>query len=195
MAAAVEADAQTYAGAKLTMGAGVCRAMVEDDPEPLMAAADHFGRRGRSPEVAFASQEAAVRMAIRGDLPAARAAFDRAVATYEDLGAVLDLRRVQARLRPYGIRTGSRAAHRRAATGWEALTASERTIAALVGEGSSNPDIAFRLLVSPRTVATHVAHILAKLQVRSRLDIAREVARHETASPAREVGPATATRR
>jgi DNA-binding CsgD family transcriptional regulator len=96
------------------------------------------------------------------------------------LGAVLDLRRVQARLRPYGIRSGSHAAHRRATTGWEALTATEHAIAALIAEGRSNPDIASRLLVSPRTVATHVAHTLTKLQVRSRLDIAREVARHET---------------
>ena len=95
-------------------------------------------------------------------------------------------------LRPYGIRSGSRTAHRRAATGWEALTATERAIAELVGEGRSNPDVAARLLVSPRTVETHVAHILTKLQVRSRLDIAREVTRHETASPAGEVGPATA---
>ena len=42
------------------------------------------------------------------------------VAIYEGLGAVFDLRRVQARLRPYGIRSGSRAAHR-ATTGREGL--------------------------------------------------------------------------
>jgi len=41
-------------------------------------------------------------------------------------------------------------------------------------------------------VETHVAHILTKLQVRSRLDIARQVTRHETANPAREVDPAAA---
>ena len=166
--AAVEADAQADADANLTMRAGMCRAMVEDDPAPLMAAADHFDRLGRRPEAAFALQEAAVRLAMRGDIPAARAAFGRAVTIYEGLGAVLDLRRMQARLRPYGIRSGSHAAHRRATTGWEALTATEREVAALVAEGSSNPEIATRLFVSPRTIETHVAHILTKLQVRSR---------------------------
>jgi len=85
------------------------------------------------------------------------------------------------RLRPpYGIRSGSRTAHRPAVTRWEALTATEHAIAARVGEGGSNPDIASRLLISPHTVETHVAHILARRQVRSRLDIAREVTRHET---------------
>ena len=38
----------------------------------------------------------------------------------------------------------------------------------------TNPQIAARLFLSPRTVATHVSHILGKLDVRSRIDIARE---------------------
>ena len=145
---------------------------------PLTAAADHFDELGRRPEAAFALHEAAVRLAMRGDILAARAAFDRALTIYEDLGAVLDLRRIQARLRAYGIRSGSRAAHRRVTTGWEALTASEREVAALVAQGVSNPEIATRLFLSPRTIEKHVTHILTKLQAHSRLDIAREVTRH-----------------
>ena len=39
----------------------------------------------------------------------------------------------------------------------------------------TNPQIAARLFLSHRTVATHVSHILGKLDVRSRIDIAREV--------------------
>ena len=174
--AAIEADAQ--ADPDLSMRAGMCRAMVEDDPVPLLAAADHFDRVGRLPEVAFALQEAAVRLAMRGDIPAARGAFGRAVTIYEDLGAVLDLRRMQARLRPHGIRSGSHAAHRRATTGWDALTAAEHAVAALVAEGHSNPDIATRMYLSRRTIAAHVAHIMTKLQLRSRLEIARELTRH-----------------
>ena len=49
-------------------------------------------------------------------------------------------------------------------------------IAAFVEEGLSNPEIAARLLLSRRTVATHVSHILKKLDVNSRIDIARESA-------------------
>jgi DNA-binding CsgD family transcriptional regulator len=89
---------------------------------------------------------------------------------------------MQARLRPHGIRSGSHAPHRRATTGWQALTATEREVAALVAQGGSNPEIATRLFLSPRTIEQHVAHILTKLQVRSRRDIARQVTRHEPAN-------------
>ena len=41
-----------------------------------------------------------------------------------------------------------------------------------VAQGRSNPDVAGRLLLSRRTVETHVSHILAKLQARSRREIA-----------------------
>ena len=56
--------------------------------------------------------------------------------------------------------------------GWESLTAAERRVALLVGEGLSGPQIAVRLGVSPRTVQTHVSHALAKLGLRSRVGLA-----------------------
>jgi DNA-binding NarL/FixJ family response regulator len=87
------------------------------------------------------------------------------------MDAVGDLRRLQGRVRPYGIRRGPRAMSRRPATGWAALTETERTVVELVAEGRSNPEIATRLFVSRRTVETHVAHILSKLELRSRVDV------------------------
>jgi DNA-binding NarL/FixJ family response regulator len=51
-----------------------------------------------------------------------------------------------------------------------------------VEEGLSNPEIAAKLLLSRRTVATHVSHILKKLDVHSRIDIAREAALRTAAS-------------
>ena len=57
----------------------------------------------------------------------------------------------------------------------------ELKIAAFVAEGLSNPDIAQRLVTSPRTVGTHVSHILKKLQFTSRAEIAREYALRGTA--------------
>ena len=52
------------------------------------------------------------------------------------------------------------------------VSARERQIAELVAEGMSNPQIATRLFVSRPTVASHVAHILTKLDFRSRAQIA-----------------------
>jgi DNA-binding NarL/FixJ family response regulator len=56
----------------------------------------------------------------------------------------------------------------------------ERFLAMLVAEGHSNPDIAAALLLSRRTVQTHVSHILTKLGYSSRIEIAREVDRRIT---------------
>jgi DNA-binding NarL/FixJ family response regulator len=50
-------------------------------------------------------------------------------------------------------------------------------VAGLVAQGMSNPQIAAQLFLSRRTVQTHVSHILAKLNLSSRIDIAREAAR------------------
>ena len=61
-------------------------------------------------------------------------------------------------------------------TGWECFTPTETKIAALLEAGLSNPEIAAKLLLSRRTIAIHVSHVLKKLDVHSRTDIAREAA-------------------
>ena len=55
------------------------------------------------------------------------------------------------------------------------LTRREHEIAARVAEGMSNREIAERLVISKRTVDAHVEHILAKLGVSSRVQIANWV--------------------
>jgi DNA-binding CsgD family transcriptional regulator len=52
------------------------------------------------------------------------------------------------------------------------LTAREREIARLVALGMTNKEIAAALTISPKTVAAHVEHILAKLGFSRRAQIA-----------------------
>jgi predicted ATPase/DNA-binding CsgD family transcriptional regulator/Tfp pilus assembly protein PilF len=57
-------------------------------------------------------------------------------------------------------------------TGGITLSAREREVAALVAEGLSNRDIAERLVVSSRTAENHVQHVLNRLGLRSRSQVA-----------------------
>jgi DNA-binding CsgD family transcriptional regulator len=162
--------------------AAYCRGLLEHDPFLLQHAADRYRDAGRPLLRAKALEAAAIGFATRGDRDSARSAFTRADELYDRLGANWDLAHLRAQLRQHGIRRGPRAKHRQAQAGWNSLTPTETKIAGMVAEGMSNRTIAEHLVLSPRTVGTHVSHILAKLGVRSRIDIAREAAEHDRSS-------------
>jgi DNA-binding CsgD family transcriptional regulator len=180
--------AETVAGQAAVLAAGTeiphrqanalyCRGLLDHDAAQLLAAADRYDNAGRPLLRAKALEAAAREFVSAEDRGQAREAFTGALEAYTSLGAAADVARLQAAFRAHGIRRGPTAKHRRARSGWDSLTATEIKIAAFVEEGLSNPEIAARLLLSRRTVATHVSHILKKLDVNSRIDIARESAR------------------
>ncbi len=116
------------------------------------------------------------------DAALARADSDReedlreALSAFRELGAEATAARVQRDLRERGVRdikTGPRASTRENPAG---LTRREVEVLALVAEGLRNADIAARLFLSERTVATHVSAILRKLDVRSRGQAAAKAA-------------------
>jgi DNA-binding CsgD family transcriptional regulator/tetratricopeptide (TPR) repeat protein len=163
-----------------------CRGLLDNDPVRLAEAAERYRAAGRVLPRAQALEAAGVALAERGDLAGARTRFTDAFTLYSSLNAGWDLARTQARFRAYGIRRGPHVRHRRCDRGWESLTPTEMKVVALVARGMSNPEIAAHLFLSRRTVQTHVSHILAKLELNSRIDIAREASRREATPP----GPA-----
>jgi DNA-binding NarL/FixJ family response regulator len=91
-----------------------------------------------------------------GDGDAALRELAAARETFAELGALPDVRRLDAMLAP----GGSRDTH--------GLTSRELEVLGLVAQGRSNRDIAGELVISEHTVARHVQNIFAKLGVSSR---------------------------
>ena len=159
-----------------------CRGLLDRDAPRLLAAAERYDEASRPLLRAKALEAAADGFVCADDRDQARAAFTRAVEIYTSLGAGTDVARLRTRFRAHGIRRAPHAKHRQARSGWDSLTPAETKIAALVEGGLTNPEIAAKLFLSRRTVATHVSHILKKLDVHSRTDIAREAALRTIAS-------------
>ena len=66
---------------------------------------------------------------------------------------------------------------------YETLTLREREVLKLIAEGYTSPEIAERLVLSPRTVETHRANIMRKLDLRSTADMVRYAIRHGILPP------------
>ncbi|MCP2306572.1 ATP-binding protein [Actinokineospora globicatena] len=158
--------------------AAFCRGLIDRDPVALAQAGEHYLAAGRPFARGRALHAAAIVLAEAGNSISARAAFSAADDLYDTLGAAWDAAGLRSALHAHGIRRGPRVRHRVERTGWGSLTPTETRVAALVAQGLSNPAIADRLVLSRRTVATHVSHILAKLGMASRTEIAREAAAH-----------------
>lgn len=110
-----------------------------------------------------------------GDVAASRQAFkadavDFLQKPFDDEQIVVAIEQAFQRI---DVRETERAARRRQAAALALLTAREREVMHLLGEGLQNREVAERLGLSPRTVEVHKARIMAKLGVRNLAELVR----------------------
>ena len=104
------------------------------------------------------------RRRLRQKVPAGEA-IKAALDGFEEVGASRWAAKARAELSRLGGRKRA-----------EGLTPAERRVATLVAEGQTNREVAAALFLGERTVASHLTHIYAKLGVRSRTELARQLA-------------------
>ncbi len=102
-----------------------------------------------------------------------------ALTIFETLGAARYADRARRALRGLGVRQPSRRTARGAET---PLSRREMEVATLVAQGLSNAEIAERLVVSIRTVESHLDHVYTRLGLSSRVALAQWVTNSQAAS-------------
>jgi DNA-binding CsgD family transcriptional regulator/tetratricopeptide (TPR) repeat protein len=109
----------------------------------------------------------------------------RALAIFEALGAQPAASALREQMRLGGAKGLPRGPRPATQANPQGLTAREMDVLALLVEGLSNAEISKRLSIAPKTVDHHVSTVLAKLNVRSRLEAAA-VAREKKILAARK---------
>jgi DNA-binding NarL/FixJ family response regulator len=162
----------------------------------------HAGDPARAAELALGSAAAATEAGAPIEAALSRTLAGRALAqSGERDRAVAELQRAAGKLENCGALRYRNAAerelgklghrvHRRTHPGKadgtciETLTAREVEVARLVADSKTNPQIAGELFLSQKTVETHIRNIFRKLDVASRVELARAIERADrTAGP------------
>lgn len=176
-AGAVAAELESLAAlnpevASLEGAARRARGLVAGDADLLLASVSSYRRSPCRYELARALEDAATVLARAKRRPEAEQAGAQALALYSELGLAWEASRARSALREVGLRPGPRGSHQRPTLGWASLTPTETKIVAMVADGLSNPEMAARLFLSRRTIESHVSHVLCKLGLRSRTELA-----------------------
>lgn len=134
--------------------------LAEEEPQRALVSLRRAWTRWRDLEASY--ETAAVRVLIAmacramGDEDGAEMELDAALSVFEGLGASPDVRRV-VKLSQVGQLRKT-----------DGLTVRELEVLSLVAAGMSNRAIATQLVISEKTVASHIAHIFTKLDLTSR---------------------------
>ena len=125
---------------------------------------------------ASAAEDIGVLHARRSDREQAIHHLTQAIQGYQQVGATTDTARVRGRLRKLGVRRRhwSLSADR-PVSGWKSLTDTERIASELVAQGLNNRQVADQMYISVNTVAFHMRQIFRKLNIGSRVELARIV--------------------
>ncbi|WP_306215767.1 ATP-binding protein [Actinoplanes sp. RD1] len=105
--------------------------------------------------------------------------LNRAAEVFAEHGADREAALIDGLLRARGTpRRGAGAVARRPGIGWAALTPTEKRVARLVAAGHSNRSAAAELAISPHTVNTHLGAVFRKLQISTRVQLAKLLVDH-----------------
>jgi DNA-binding CsgD family transcriptional regulator/ABC-type transport system involved in cytochrome c biogenesis ATPase subunit len=157
------------------------RGLLARDPQAL---AEALALQAADPRPLILADLLADAGAAHSGRPEAVAMLHRALVAYQECGAQRDAARVRQLLRDNGVRP--RATATAADSDWPELTDSETAIARLVADGRTNRQIAEQLFISPHTVNSHLRHIFAKLDIRSRVELVRIAVDRYTRRPSRD---------
>lgn len=171
LAVTADAAARNFEVPSLAAWALRSRGLAERDPDALVEGVRRSRQSLRLPDIARAAAETATLLAEVGRPTEARDHAHEALDIWATLQAGAEAAWVRARLREAGIVTGVRGQRARPRAGWQSLTPTELRVATLAAEARSNPEIADLLVVSRRTVQTHVGNVLAKLGISSRREL------------------------
>jgi DNA-binding CsgD family transcriptional regulator len=142
-------------------------------PTEALACLDQASRAFTAAEMPFDAARASLEwatLASATDGALAAQALQESLAVFERLGARRYVRRTRRLLYKLGIRPRNTLRARSSAT---PLSPRELEIVQLVVEDLTNAEIAERLIISPRTVTTHLDRIYARLGINSRTALVR----------------------
>jgi DNA-binding CsgD family transcriptional regulator len=145
-----------------------------------LASAAAADAAGAPVEAGLSRTLAGVSLARTGERDRAATELQQAARDFERCGALRSRDEAERELRKLGYRI-----HRRTrpggadASGLESLTQRELQLARLVADRKTNPEIAAELFLSQKTVETHLRNIFRKVDVSSRVELARALERAE----------------
>jgi DNA-binding NarL/FixJ family response regulator len=175
--ATASGNPEALAGLAFALGE---RALLDGDPREaaklFRQAAAQFEPLEVPVEWSRAEWRAGVALAASNDRDEAVARLRDAYRTLRKLGARSLSSRVARDLAALGEPVEERRGRSNENDGEATLTKRQRDVARLLADGLTNKEIAQKLFVSPRTVDMHVAHILDRLDCRSRTEAASKLA-------------------